>query len=76
MEALLALLLGGEWAAAVLRLLVLPLPKSKATTIWKTWKAHLAHIPSHPIGETQTAKSIMTILGTAYSFPPAALEAI
>ncbi len=32
-EALLAMLMGGEWAAAVLRLLVLPLPKPKATAI-------------------------------------------
>ena len=50
--ALFALLMGGEWAAAVLRLLVLPLPKPKAAAIWKRWKTHLAHPPSHPIGET------------------------
>jgi hypothetical protein len=44
-EALLALQVGGEWAAAALRLLALPLPKPKATATWKAWKTHLTHPP-------------------------------
>ncbi len=54
-EALLALLVEGDWAAAALRLLALPLPKPKATATWKAWKTHLAHPPRHPTGAAAMA---------------------
>ncbi len=51
MEALLALLVGGEWAASILTLLSKPFTIPKASAIWAAWKPHLIYPSSHPTGE-------------------------
>jgi hypothetical protein len=73
-SALLALLIEGEWGAAVVRLLAKQWPKKKAAAIWNAWRPYLSHPPSHPTGEDEVTTEMLRILNTAYMFPPAALE--
>jgi hypothetical protein len=44
-SALLALLVEGEWGAAVTRLLAKTVPKKNTPTIWGAWKPYLSHPP-------------------------------
>jgi len=75
-SALLALLMDGEWGAAVIRLIAKPMSRKQATEIWQAWAPYLSHPHSSPMGPIQVPEATIKVLIAHYKHGPAAIEAV